>query len=107
MEPIWGITAQRFVDASEGRAMAEVERDMAERAKELAGGRPSLLQDVMRGRRTEVQYLNGYVSEQGRQVGVPTPFNDKIVELITRVPPGTLKADPRNLEPLVAMLPAG
>ena len=105
VEPIWGIAAQRFVDAAEGRALAEVERDMAERAKELAGGRPSLLQDVMRGRRTEVQYLNGYVSEQGRQAGVPTPFNDKLVELITRVPPGTLKSDPRNLDPLVAMLP--
>jgi hypothetical protein len=33
-------------------------------------------------------YLNGYVSEHGRQVGVPTPFNDKVVELITRGPPG-------------------
>src|SRR5919201_739182 len=71
VEPIWGIEAQRFVDAAEGRMLADVERDMAERAKELAGGRPSLLQDVMRGRRTEVQYLNGYVSEQGRRVGVP------------------------------------
>jgi 2-dehydropantoate 2-reductase len=105
VEPIWGIAAQRFVDAAAGRQLAEVERDMSERAKELAGGRPSLLQDVMRGRRTEVQYLNGYVSEQGRRVGIPTPFNDKVVELITRVPPGTLKPDPRNLEPLVAMLP--
>src|SRR5438094_3512599 len=105
VEPIWGIAAQRFVDAAEGRTMADVERDMAERAKELAGGRPSLLQDVMRGRRTEVQYLNGYVSEQGRQVRIPTPFNDKVVELITSVPPGTLKPDPKNLEPLVAMLP--
>ena len=105
VEPIWGIEAQRFVDAVKGHGLADVERDMAERAKELAGGRPSLLQDVMRGRRTEVQYLNGYVSEQGRQVGVPTPFNDKIVELITRVPPGTLKPDPRNLDPLVSMLP--
>jgi len=105
VEPIWGIEAQRFVDAVQGRGVTGVEGDMAERAKELAGGRPSLLQDVMRGRRTEVQYLNGYVSEQGRQVGVPTPFNDKVVELITRVPPGTLKPDPRNLDPLVAMLP--
>jgi hypothetical protein len=52
-----------------------------------------------------VQYLNGYVSEQGRQAGVPTPFNNKIVELITRVPPGTLKPDPKNLDPLVGMLP--
>ncbi len=79
--------------------MADVERDMAERAKELAGGRPSLLQDVMRGRRTEVQYLNGYVSEQGRQVGIPTPFNDKVVELITRVPPGHPQARPEEPRP--------
>ena len=57
--------------------MADVERDMAERAKELAGGRPSLIQDVMRGRRTEVQYLNGYVSEQGRQVGIATPLTTR------------------------------
>jgi hypothetical protein len=35
--------AQRFVDASEGRAMADVERDMVQAAKKLAGGRPSLL----------------------------------------------------------------
>jgi 2-dehydropantoate 2-reductase len=104
VEPIWGIEAQRFVDAAKGQGMEDVERDMAEKAKELAGGRPSLLQDVMRGRRTEVQYLNGYVSEQGRKVGIPTPFNDKVVELITAVPPGTLKPDPKRLEPLVAML---
>ena len=76
--------------------MADVEHNMAERAKELAGGRPSLLQDVMRGRRTEVQYLNGCVSEQGRQVGIPTPFNDKVVELTARVPSGSFKPGARG-----------
>jgi ketopantoate reductase len=30
---------------------------------------------------------------------------DKVVGLITRVPPGTLKPDPKNLDPLVSMLP--
>ena len=104
--PIWGISAQRFVDGAEGRLLADLERDMAERAEDFAGGRPSLLQDVMRGPPyPRSEYLNGYVSEQGRQVGITTPFNDKVVELITRVPPGTLKPDPKNLEPLVAMLP--
>jgi hypothetical protein len=34
--------------------MLDVERDMAERAKEQAGGRPPLFQDVTRGRRTKV-----------------------------------------------------
>ena len=50
---------------------------------------PQVVGGAARARTTrEVQYLNGYVSEQGRQAGVPTPFNDKLVELITRVPPG-------------------
>src|SRR5256885_4302089 len=56
VEPIWGIEAQRFVDAAEGRMLADVERDMAERAKELAGGRAAPLPGVMRRGRTAGQY---------------------------------------------------
>ena len=105
VEPIFGIEAQRFVDAAEGRGLAEVEADMAAGTKFLTGGRPSLLQDVLKGRRTEVEYLNGYVTAQGRKAGVKTPFNDAIVELFRRQGAGTLKPDPKNLEPLVRMLP--
>ncbi len=105
IEPIYGLAAQRFVDAAEGRGLAELEADVAASAKFLTGGRPSLLQDVMRGRRTEIEYLNGHVSAEGRRVGVETPFNDAIVELVRSYRPGTLKPDPKNLEPLLRMLP--
>ncbi|MBI2155120.1 MAG: 2-dehydropantoate 2-reductase [Candidatus Rokubacteria bacterium] len=105
VEPIFGIEAQRLVGAAEGRGLAEVEADMAAGTQFLTGGRPSLLQDVLKGRRTEVDYLNGYVSEQGRKVGVKTPFNDAIVRLIHGHGVGRLKPDPKNLEPLVQMLP--
>ena len=64
---------------------------MAAGAKGLAGGRPSMLQDVMRGRRTEIDYLNGYVVDQGRRVGVKTPFNEMIVQLVHEHGVGTLK----------------
>ncbi|MBI4608698.1 MAG: 2-dehydropantoate 2-reductase [Candidatus Rokubacteria bacterium] len=104
VEPIYGIAPQRMVDAAEGRGLAAVEADMAAGVQFLSGGRPSLLQDVMKGRRTEVNYLNGYVSEQGRKVGVKTPFNDAIVELFRRHGVG-LRPDPRNLEPLLKLLP--
>ena len=106
VEPIYGIAAPRVVDAAEGRGLAEVEAEMSASVKFLSGGRPSLLQDVMRRRRTEVEYLNGYVAAQGRTVGVATPFNDAIVELFRRHGVGTLTPDPKNLEPLTAMLPA-
>jgi 2-dehydropantoate 2-reductase len=105
VEPIYSIEARRFADATEGKGLEEVEADMARDAKSRVGGRPSMLQDVMKGRRTEINYLNGYVAEQGRQVGVKTPLNDKIVELVNAPGVGLLKPDPKNLDPLWALVP--
>ena len=105
VEPIYGIEARRFVDAAQGKGWDAVEADMAASVKFLTGGRPSMLQDVMKGRRTEIDYLNGYVSQQGRRLGVPTPVNDAVVATVRSHGVGTLKPDPKNLEPLLAALP--
>ncbi|TDR88141.1 ketopantoate reductase family protein [Enterovirga rhinocerotis] len=43
----------------------------------------SMLQDLEKGRDTEIDYINGLISEQGRRHGVPTPFNDRVVELVS------------------------
>jgi 2-dehydropantoate 2-reductase len=106
VEPIYGIPAQRFVDAAEGRGAAEgeVEAEMAESVRFLAGGRPSMLQDVLRHRRTEIDYLNGYVVAQGRRLGVPTPINAAVVELYHTHGVGTLTPDLKNLEPLARLV---
>ena len=105
VEPIYGIDAQRFVDASAGRGLDAVLADMGESAKHLTGGRPSLLQDVMKGRRTEIEYLNGYVAAEGRRLGIPTPVNDAIVAEVRRHGVGRLRPDPKNLEPILTALP--
>jgi 2-dehydropantoate 2-reductase len=105
VEPIYGIETQRFVEAAAGRDTERLLADMAAGAKKLAGGRPSMLQDVMRGRRTEIDYLNGYVVNEGKRVGVKTPFNEAVVRLVHQHGVGTLTPDPKNLEPLLQMLP--
>jgi 2-dehydropantoate 2-reductase len=105
IEPLIGIEAQRIVDAAEGRGLSEVEADLAAEAKRRTGGRPSLLQDVMKRRRTEVDFLNGHVAAEGRRVGVPTPFNEAIVAAVHAHGVGRLVPDPRNLEPLLKLLP--
>ena len=43
---------------------------------------PSMLQDIRNGKMSEVDAINGVVCEWGRKVGVATPINDRIVELI-------------------------
>jgi 2-dehydropantoate 2-reductase len=105
IEPLMGIEAQKFVDAAEGRNAQVLYDEMAAGARGLAGGRPSLLQDVIRGRRTEIEDLNGYVVAEGKRLGVPTPFNEAVVREVVRHGVGTLQPDPKNLEPLAAMLP--
>ena len=104
VEPIYGIPAQRYVDAYEGRGLASLLDDIAEMARKRGGGQPSLLQDVIKKRRTEIDYLNGYVCEQGKARGVATPFNDAVVATIRALGVG-FTPDRKNLEPVFRMLP--
>ena len=58
----------------------------------------SMLQDLEKGKLTEVDAINGAVSDYGRRVGCPTPMNDKVVEIIHRIEKGELKPDFSNLK---------
>ncbi|MDM7912632.1 MAG: 2-dehydropantoate 2-reductase [Methanotrichaceae archaeon] len=44
--------------------------------------RSSMLQDIMNGRQTEIDALNGAISEYGREMGIETPYNDMLTALI-------------------------
>jgi len=106
VEAVLGIPSGRWVAAAEGRNIEELESEMLAAADRLgSSARASFLQDVMKGRRTEIEYLCGFVSEQGRKLGVPTPFNDAMTEAVMRHPVGRLEPDPANIERLVEMLP--
>jgi 2-dehydropantoate 2-reductase len=42
----------------------------------------SMLQDLEKGRNCEIDYINGIICDKGRKSNIPTPFNDKVVELV-------------------------
>jgi len=42
----------------------------------------SMLQDLEKGRTTEIDYINGIVSKKGKEYGIATPFNDKVVAIV-------------------------
>ena len=68
--------------------------------------RPSLLQDVLKGRRTEVDYLNGRIVAEGEQLGVETPVNRAIADLMRAVERGEIPPGRANLAHLqTASLP--
>ncbi len=51
-------------------------------ATQMAGALSSTAQDMNRGKRTEIDSLNGYVSQRGTELGVPTPVNHALYTLV-------------------------
>jgi 2-dehydropantoate 2-reductase len=50
--------------------------------KRAAGAKASMLQDVEKRRRTEIDVINGAIVAAGEQQGIPTPYNRSMVWLI-------------------------
>ena len=86
---IQGLPAQTWADADRGDVFEELDAFMAAR-----GGRvnwlASMAQDVHKGRRSEIDYMNGLVAAKGREAGIPTPYNDAVIEAMRAVDAGTL-----------------
>ena len=58
----------------------------------------SMLQDIEKGKLTEIDAINGAVSAYGRKVGCPTPMNDRVVEIIHKIEQGELRPSADNLK---------
>jgi 2-dehydropantoate 2-reductase len=101
LEEILHMDAETIARAGEGEAAAKKEFDdhrLAEANK--AGGadhRPSMGQDMVKGRRTEIQFLNGFVVRKGEEVGLPTTANAALTDIVTRVEKGELQPDKRHI----------
>ncbi len=65
--------------------------------------KPSMLQDIEKGKKCEVDSINGVLSEQARKAGVPTPTNDTIIEVIHRIEKGELHPRMENLNQFAAL----
>jgi 2-dehydropantoate 2-reductase len=97
-----GMAPERLALASEGdaAALAEVEAIMVSRnASNPRAGiqRPSMAQDMKKGRRTEIEFMNGFIAAKGKQAGIATPANLKLVDVVLRVERGELRQSPANL----------
>ena len=67
---------------------------------------PSMHQDVRKGRKTEIEFLNGWIARKGREAGVPTPLSEAVTGLIHRVEQGSLQPDSSSVNRFAQMLAA-
>ncbi len=51
-------------------------------AELTSGNVSSMLQDVLRNKRTEIDFINGAIVRQGEALGIPTPVNEFLTHLV-------------------------
>jgi len=68
--------------------------------------RSSMLQSLERGRRTEIDFLNGYVVEKARQAGVDVPVNEALVRMIKEIESGARRIGIENARELARLATA-
>jgi 2-dehydropantoate 2-reductase len=102
LEKIRGIEPELYVRAADGdsRALSEVESLLLPKAGSNPRGdiqRPSMAQDMIKGRRTEIDAMNGFIARKGAEVGIAAPSHVKLADLVTRIERGELKPSPSHL----------
>jgi len=62
--------------------------------------RPSMGQDMQKGRRTEIDFINGHVVREGEKVSLSCRANAVLTDIVTRVERNELSPDPRHITEL-------
>jgi 2-dehydropantoate 2-reductase len=103
LEEIYHIEPETIARAGEGdeAAIRTCDEVRIQQSKRTASGqRPSMGQDMQKGRRTEIEFLNGLIVREGEKLGLPCRANAVLTDLVKRVERGELAPDPRHITEL-------
>ena len=97
LEDVYKMNPMRVLAAGEGdkKELAYCESVLEENMKfRNDDQRPSMGQDIQKGRRTEIDYINGLVVAKAREAGIKTPANDGIIDAVRKIERGQAKPCP-------------
>lgn len=105
IEPVSGIDAERIlIGRAGGPGAAQLAADWEATAAELGEVKGSMPSDIERGHRTEIDSFSGFISQVGRRLGIATPVNDAVCQMVKEIEAGTRSPGPHNLDELLGVL---
>ena len=104
LEPVGGLDLDLLARSDEDpKAFAHITEMIMEVANSRSDAqRPSMGQDIGKGRRTETDGINGLVARRGAEVGVDVELHRRVNEVIQRIERGQLSPSPQLLEGICA-----
>ncbi len=103
LEKVRGAEPELYEKAAKGDAQAMQQLEALVVPKQGANPRgdlqrPSMAQDVLKGRRTEIDAMNGLVARKAKEIGMTAPSHEKITGIIKKIERGELQPSVRVLE---------
>jgi 2-dehydropantoate 2-reductase len=92
-----GTPAEQWADADRRETWQALDDMLRPKSASGRNWKASMAQDVAKGRPTEIDYMNGFVVERGREAGVPTPVSAAVVETVREIDRGQRKQSPENI----------
>jgi 2-dehydropantoate 2-reductase len=98
IEPIFGLRADEFAGSSDENLVTAMKTLLGH----VSRGRTAPIHDHIKGRKSEMEFIPGLVARKGRELGIPTPGNDAVVEIDRKINKGEIRMDRSNFELLKA-----
>jgi 2-dehydropantoate 2-reductase len=89
--------AEQWADAARRETWDALDRMLTPTSAGGPNWRASMAQDVTKGRRTEIDFMNGFVVDKGRECAVPTPVSAAVVDVIHEIEAGRRAPTPDNI----------
>ena len=103
MHPHEGQDFNELFDWNTEEERKQAEKNYIESFTQAAALKASMLQDLEKGRKCEIDAINGVVCGMGKKYGVPTPANDLVVKIVKEIEAGNRKYQQSNADEFYAI----
>jgi 2-dehydropantoate 2-reductase len=100
IEPVFGLRADEFAGSPEENLVTAMKTLL----QHVSNGRTAPIHDHIKGRTSEMAWIPGVVAKKGRELGIPTPFNDAVLEIDRRINRRELEMGRSNFDLLKEMV---
>ncbi|MGH7325049.1 MAG: ketopantoate reductase family protein [Candidatus Rokuibacteriota bacterium] len=92
-----GAAAEQWADAGTRATYETLDRMLTPASASMRNWRASMAQDMAKGRKTEIDSMNGYVVARGHDRGVPTPVSSAVIDLVHDVENAAHRPGPETI----------
>jgi len=107
IEPVIGVPADKWAQSDKGDVFEELEAifhpGMGKKYKSSGDWKSSMAQDVHKKRKTEINFMNAYIAEQGVKAGIATPINSAVTSIIREIDLGERIPSDANFDEIIKL----